>query len=130
MAAQRITLLDAVSISAAANGASFQVATLTMAHVTCELTSESSLVAFDLWLEGSTDGGTTWSWLACDHQQGLYASTIGEKTAAEHKRNIASVASANGVWAATYKHLPCDLIRVRYNLTSGSVTATVELVGK
>ena len=88
-----------------------------------------TLPTLDAWLQGSDDGGTTWSSIPCD----LSLTTASPETAA----NVAAVAASRNLTGATgtaisvirqytgvYQFFPFDTFRLKL-MVGGSATPTV-----
>ena len=126
MSAQRFAIQSSTAQTANGNSAQHQVSTGSMLALFVDLTAVSG--AFDLWLQGSSDGGTTWFDLAADLVTET-ADSATEVTSTTDTRDIADGETAVGKWAAIFKHLPVDFIRIKWRVTT-SATFSVLAVAK
>lgn len=134
MAASRMEMLASAKQVASGNSAAFPVPTLTMAAIGVDVTAvEGTSPQLDLWLEGSTDGGTTWFELVAD--QVLKSSGVAAaNTVSANARDIVEAKTSTDAekFIGVYKHLPVDTVRVHWTIsgTSPGFTFAVDLVGK
>lgn len=105
-----------------------------MAAIGVDVTAvEGTSPQLDLWLEGSTDGGTTWFELVAD--QVLKSSGVAAgNSPATNVRDIvdAKTTTTPEKFLGLFKHLACDVVRVHWAIsgTSPGFTFAVDLVGK
>jgi hypothetical protein len=127
MSAQRIELVASATQTGSGNSATFSVNTATMASLGIDVTAEN-MTDFDAWLEGSDDGGTTWYPVAPD------SITIGSTRVVTRVPTasdaVVSHAAGAETFAAEYKHLPWDRVRLAWALTGTDITFSASLVVK
>lgn len=133
-AATRVELLASAAQTASSNSASFKISTIDHAVVGVDITAGSGTVSdFDLWLEVSDDGGTTWYPIAPD------VVVVGSTRAAtwtvdlDDAYIVDSKASTTAeTYLAQFPAISADYVRVRWTLTgtTPSLTFSVSLVGK
>ena len=126
--AERFTLLESALQLATAQGGEIQAATVTMLQVAVDITSlQGTISDFDVWLEGSVDGGATYRPLVADRGEDA-------GTAFSDRINIVNnFTTGTRKSSAVYKHLACDKIRVAWLLAGSStpgVTFGVKAGGK
>jgi hypothetical protein len=135
LAAERMEMIASTAITASGNSPAFKVSTIRSAILGVDFTAGSGTVAdFDLWLDCSDDGGTTW--FAFPPKSVTVDST--KVTTWTTDLDIAHVVNTKNSTTAEkytglYEFLPCDYVRVRYTHTGGStpsLTLSVSLVGK
>ena len=127
---QRTELLPSAAQTASAASSGQQLSTIQQAIVGVDITAGSGTITdFDLWLECSDDGGTTWYRLVADH-------VVIDSTGADSQDQVNIVdnktTTAAERYLAVYQVLPSDYVRVRWTLTgtTPSLTFSVSLVGK
>lgn len=111
----------------------FVAETITMAMVGIDITAASGTIAFDLWLEGTDDDGTTSYELVADQvlqTNGAAASATVNTNVRDIVDNKTTTAAAK--FSAIYKHLPTGKVRLAWLLTgtTPSVTFSGSLHGK
>jgi len=132
--AERIELQASVQQNASGNSGQFSIPTMVQAILGVDVTAGSGTISdFDVWLEGSDDGGTTWYELPCD----LVMKSSGTGTAntvAANQRNVVDSKTSTTAekFVGIYKALPADVVRLRWILTGTTPTMTfsASLVGK
>ncbi|HOC18440.1 MAG TPA: hypothetical protein PKK95_09240 [Vicinamibacterales bacterium] len=133
-AATRFALLASQAQTASANSSAVQVATITQAVVGIDITAGSGTVSdFDLWLEVSDDGGTSWYPLAPDVVIVDSTRAATWNVDADHAYIVDSKASTTAEkYLAVFKQVPADYVRLRWTLTgtTPSLTFSADMVGK
>lgn len=135
MSAVNFELLASAAQTASFVGGAIDVAGIKEMEVFVELTAGSgTLTEFTLFLEGSSDDGTTWFELVADNVL-KNTGTAADPTVTSAKRNIITeggIVTTLTKWIAQYTRFP-DKIRVRVIITptaSPSETFSVKAVGK
>jgi len=121
MASKRTTLVALAAFTTSGNSVDQDVLTGTMMHVEVDITAASGTISdFDLFMEGSVDGGTTWFRLHAVHIDAngtdivtARSNIVNNKTATTPER-----------YGALYSHLPCDKVRARWTLTGTTPSLT------
>lgn len=133
-AASRTELQASAAQTASGNSASFKISTIDHAVVGVDITAGSGTVSdFDLWLEVSDDGGTTWYPIAPN------VVVIGSTRAAAWTTDLddayivdSKASTTAETYLAQYPAISADYVRVRWTIagTTPSLTFSVSLVGK
>ena len=124
MAANRTEVLANGVYSANGVTAAVKVSTATMLMVGIDLTAKSGTLVLNVILQGSDDGGTTWFDIPCDQ-----ALITGGTVVTNHRcANGSTALSSNAQQACgIYKHLPTDTVRVSYEISGTTPTATMSI---
>jgi len=138
MSAERLELLPAGTQLASASGAWFSIPSASMAMVVVVVTAVSALTAFDVYLEGSADGGTTEFEIPVDVAMkhsgaagvGNLPTTGLPGVTGVSGRNINNSDETVAKHVGIYRNLACDRIRVAWKLTGTSVAFSVKAVVK
>lgn len=128
MAANQFDILASATQTASGSGGSIDVPTGTMLEVSADVTAQTAISAFSLWLETSDDGGVTWYEMPFDQTIKNAGSVAAEGTDRQNKRNIVNNESTSAVvakYTAIYKHLAAALIRIRWFFTGTNITFKV-----
>lgn len=134
MSARTVTLLDAATWTATAQGSPIPVPTVSMADVVVKIgTVSGTFTAFALFLEGSADGGTTWYEIPNDVNLAK-AGAAAQNTAGTVERDIVNdtTPTSGDIHVGHYKHLPAPLVRISGFITGSTPSAVITaiLVGK
>ena len=134
-AADRIEMLASAAQTASGVSAAFKVSTFTQAVVGVDITAGSGTVAdFDLWLECSDDGGTTWYAVAPNVVVTHSTRAASWTTDADDAYIVDSKATTTAEkYFAQFQTLSCDYVRLEWTHTGGSspsLTLSVSMVGK
>lgn len=128
-----LSLLDSTIITGTAQGASISVRNLKDLLVFVDVTASSGPPTLDLYLQASSDGGTTWFDLTYEWSQ----ETTVTPSATEGAVRTANRDIVNGLNAAAPKRYTArymvvgDYVRVAYVVSGAtSYTVTVKAIGK
>jgi len=133
-ASTRFDLLASAQQSATGNGGAISVSGIKEMVVYVAVTAKSGTTpVLDLWLQGSSDGGTTWFDLTHESSLTDASSSATEGAVQTNKRDIVpGLSDALGSFSAKYSIFG-DFVRVRWVLsgTGGpTYTFSVKAVGK
>lgn len=122
MAAKRTTLVASQAWTAGGNSIDLDVLTGSMMYVAVPITAGSGTVSpFNLWMEGSVDGGASWFRLIADL---VDASGTDVTTPRANIVNNKVTNAAPETYGALYRHLPCDKVRARWGMAGTTPSLT------
>jgi hypothetical protein len=125
MKSQTIEMIPAGSIlTTTGQGSSKPVAAATMAVMGVDLTAFSGASAtITIWLEGSASG--LWYPVPFDWRTKSSAAAADVASGTAGNRNAVNVETAVSRWAAYYKHLPWEAVRLSYVLSGTTPNVTI-----
>lgn len=131
----RIELVASQTFTTSGNSDAVSVPTAVMAMLGVDITAVvATITDFDVWLEGSDDGGTTWYELPCDLVLKSSGTGTANSVGATQRNVVDSYTTASAAkFVGIYKALPADMVRLRWILTgtgSPSETFSASLVVK
>lgn len=131
MSATRTELVASSAQTASGVSAKFQIPSAADVMVGVDITAGTSITTFDVWLQASDDGGTTWF----DYPADLVLKSTTSGTANSATANTRDIVDNKTTTTAeqfvgVFKRIAADWVRLRWALTGTSVTFSASMVAK
>lgn len=129
MSAVRFDILPSALQTATGAGGAIPVIGLKELTVYVDLTAHDTLTRLDVYLQSSSDGGTTWYDLPCRQRVEVSAAGTGGTPGFNVRNILDNATAAPERWMAKFREFG-DLVRAAWILNGTSVTMSVKGIGK